>query len=153
MEMVELSGRSATQKNLLESPRASGNQLLSIASESSCSPLDVGTAAIRERNQNGGYQLESMQSQNTAQSVQDFMKDFKDSDVEGDGAATNSGSGSKVNGKLASPLKERSKQSKKMTVNTGKVYESDKESGSARGTYSSDGGYFDADDDSDSDDD
>lgn len=50
MEMVELSGRSATQKNLLASPRTSGNQLLSIASESSSNPLDVETAAIRERN-------------------------------------------------------------------------------------------------------
>lgn len=73
--------------------------------------------------------------------------------MEGDGAAISNGSGSKMNGKLASPLKERSKQSKKMTVNTGKVYESDKESGNVRGTYSSDGGYFDADDDSESDED
>jgi len=74
------------------------------------------------------------------------MKEFKDSDVEGDGTP--------ANGKRLSPVKVNKPHApmKKVHVNTGKIYESDKESARTVAYTSSDGGYFDADADSLSDD-
>ena len=84
------------------------------------------------------------------------MREFKDSDIEGDKATPGTPH------KLASPLKskvnnaQKSSTKKRNQFSSGKKYESDNDkdsSGRKSGTYSSDGGYFDADADSLSDDD
>lgn len=85
------------------------------------------------------------------------MTEFKDSDIEGDVA----GAKPVVQQKLGTPLKAKMQTlsaKKRLHPSSGKVYESDKDSGStghnsSYGAGSSDGGYFDADGDSLSDDD
>ena len=83
-------------------------------------------------------------------SVTKFLRDYKDSDTEGEGNSKMSIS------KKTSPLRKTDKISKQtsLRLNSKKTYESDRDSGndsSLNRTMSSDGGYFNADSDEDSD--
>jgi len=126
IEMVDLKlkDRHRSDKHLETSPVS---QHIPTQTDSSGSPLNS-ELPLKEHNQNSFYEIDSS-SRCSAGSVQAFMKDFKDSDIEGDCSL-----GSVLRDKTLSPLKDRNKfsvcapQKKLLHLSSGKVYESDRES-------------------------